>query len=837
MKRRSMLVILSFVLFTGIVYASPPSVDFNFTPISPVLLQNIIFAPTITASPPLNQLYWMFDTDGNVNTFASRGVIYDSNFDSGISDWNTTSFGAGMWDNNGGTLQTPSDDSNASHRISYSTFSSGDVNFFVRLRQANGAASNLKVGWNSPTNNVPGNGAIPNYAIQYENGAGSGVITFRYNGSVLATFASGLSPDTYYDVNVNRHNDGNFDFYFNGTYVSSLVNTTSDMNGSFLNVGFGDGGNSFGQIDRMTLTSSSVINSTQTQNHSFSTGGTKNVCLTGGNVDGNTTACHSFSIGGNLVIKVYDENTGLSIPFPIAVFDTNIFTGDANGLIILSTPSLTEDARIPIYATGYPARYFTYRVDINSSFSITAYLLDQNKGRDIQFVVRDVNAVKYPNKFFRIIKDQNVVTQVYLNNQSLSDPIWLSNLTTDYNFFVDQNSTSGTNIFSYGNSNLQINIPANEATNEIVSPYGIQISDLTSIDINNQTTSRIFRIYPNTYHPYFITIDANNLDYFPRYYHLRTTGGQISTILQPWLLRASDNGIPATMIVKDSLTSLSLQYYMFELYADANGMANQLIESPQTDTAGAFIFTTITGKNYFLKIYDPFGDLVKQGQFISSTSNQYFLDLFTGVLNDIQPHTGIVDVNLLIPSGNFYFLNDSNNFGTSFIINSTGPSILSTNIAITTGSTTLLNQTFSPSFPATNFPSGSRFDTNFSTSLNNVNVQVTITVVTNGGLVIKTFSFPLKQDTNPTISFPGFGTFCSSVGQLGCSLIWLLIGLMISIGLRFNPVFGVDNNGMFWVMALWTGIAAFIGLVPYTIGFIAILAGASYWAIRNRPLG
>ncbi len=921
MMVRKLFLILIFICFSGLVLAAAPDVNFTFTPANPNSNQLITFNPDVNYTGTINNMRWMFGSDGNTNSFASYNVVLDDNFLVDFTGWTQSQ---GSYSISSNLLTSTSTDASLTHPIVYPD---ANANIYINVQMKLNTTGITEVCFNEHGQTT--GGVCTNYGLWLrEPTAAEPGLKFYHSTNSIITIDANADVNVLHDVNVIRTSDGNFSFYLDGVYKASVVDNTSPIDGNFAALIYLDNAAGFGQWGYTQFISSFVINPDLNQTHTFTTGGNQNVCLTSGNDDGNTTACnivtvsgvaptvtftmtptsanafqsilfnpdinangtinnlrwnfdsdgnvnyfapppitidmnetHTFTTGGTKVIcltagnndsnvtfcntiaiaqilgfKVFDENTHQRVPFPIALVDGNTFTGDASGNLSIVSPTVSHEAIIAIYATNYPPRYFTYLLDINASFQSSIYLLDLNKGRNIEFVVRDENATKYPNKFFEIQKDGNVVSRVYLDDKSLSAPLYLATLTSEYNWFVDQNS-SGTLIFDYNNSNLQILVPKNEATLETITPFGIQLSDITAIDINNLSVAQVFRIYPNTFHPYHITIDANNLSYFERYYDVRARGRQSNVLLQPYMLRAVDNGIPATMILKNSLSSISLQYYLFEFLTDVDSTANVLVESPQTDSAGTFIFTTVTGKNYFLKIYDPYGDLVKQGQFVSSTSNQYFLDLFTGVLSNIDPTIGTVDINLTIPQHDFFFLNDSNNFGMVFFVTSTGPSISSVNVLVTNDGTTLHNQTFTPSFPAVVFPSGTEFDANFFTSLNNINARVLITVTSSAGLVTRTYQFPLRQDSNPTVSFPGFDTFCSNVGQLGCSLIWLFIGLLLSIGLRFNPVFGVDNNGMFWVMAIWTGIAAFIGLVPYTIGFIAILAGASLWAIRNRPLG
>lgn len=834
MKKELFLVCL--LLFIAPAFAAPPTVDFNWYVGStlnpnPRVFQTVIFDPRITSGSTLKNLNWMFSTDGNINYYGGSQLFFDNFSDGSAADWNVFS---GSWSAASNYLSTTS--------INAEIGKNGDFNIADANFQWNftftcfGAAPH-----ECRTNLTNDNANTPSSKYRVQNVGTSIVLIKVGTGTLIDAGAGTFTFGTTYDVNVTRQSDGNWALFTQGVNRGTAIDTSTETSNFFFFLESTDTADE-GRWDNFSLSNTSTINGDKNETHTFMSVGTKTVCLTAGNTDGNSTTCHDLNISGNLLLQVFDENTNTVLPSAQATFDGNSFFADSNGVISIDTPVSPSNFRVSVFDSNHHTRIFTFYLDSNSSITQQLYLIDTNTGRDIDFLVRDVNAVKYPGYFFRIEKNGKLVWKTATDNEAIIRAIPLSNLVKDYNWFIDLNTDTSTNLISYRNTTVQVNVPLNELNQSAITPYSVLVTDLTSIDQNALVAPFLFNVYPNTRSPYALTVDENAALYFPRYYHFRTKGGQTSYTIQPYLLRAVDGGVSGTFTVSDSLTQRSVPSYVFEFRTDVGMQASVLVESPQTDSAGKFLFTTITGKRYDLTVLNENGDIVEMGQFISSTSTEYFYDLFTGLITITDPNFGTVDINILVPEPGigFFYKNDLNNYGLRFKIIKGGetlPTVSSVRVTLTQVGTVIADFNFSPAFPSTNYPSGTTFDVNFTNANQAYLVNVTISMSTSIGVITKGYKIPLRSILRPNTNIPNFGALVEEIGSVGGTFLWLIIAVSIGIGIRFTPLSGVGNSGLVFIIMAWTLMAGFINLIPITIAALACIGALAFWFLRNQPLG
>lgn len=821
---------LGLLAFAAFAWAAPPTVSFTRNVESPTVYQNILFDPSVTSSPTARFMYWQFDTDGNVNYNLLDGNLpfFDENFNDGtLADWNVTS---GSWSVASNYASTSSADGRMNRYVPIQF----DRNLTIQFRGYYSTGGGYFMYFGGQSTGL-GNG----YRLGVD--GSTTVLTRVTDGGASATeiiTAGALSANTFHNFRITVL-DRNFSLYANGAYLGSVVDTTyNDANFILLRnalaneTRFDDINYTYGDANQLYLLD-------QNQNRSFQTPGQKRVVLTVGNADGNTSFAMDFNVFSGIILKVFDENTRLALPTAKADFEGSTYFANADANITIPINVLDPgDYTVRVYDSNYPARTFVFDINALTALNVQIYLYPDQNGRSFDFVIRDQNNVKHPRSFFRIEREGKLVYRAYANELSLVSGVYLANLVHDYNFFVDLNSLAGTNLFSYGNNRWRVLVPKNENTQETISPWAITVTDLTSIDQNNLVTAFDFNVYPNTRYPYKVQIDANQLTYFSRFYNLRSIPKEYVKTLQPYMLRASDGAASASMTLLNTLTGASIPNNVVEFRTDVGDSTNILVESGQSDSAGKFLFTTLTNKRYDLRILDTYGDTVMSGPWISSTDTTYFIDLFTGATNLIEPVPGTVDFNIIIPESRIIYHNDANLFQIQFSVITTGPQVTSVDLLVDQNTTRVVSQNFTPNAPASTFVTGSVINHTFLGLNSNQPAKVTIIAYTTSGAITRTYTFGVRAKQNVPTLIQNFTQIRVQLGEFGGILLWFIIMLGIAAAIRFSPFIPANNAAIIFIEIIWTLIAMWIMLIPAWAAGTAILGAIGLWYLtNNRTVG
>lgn len=818
--------------------AAAPTVSFTPTPTSSTVYQTIVFDPTVTSSPTATSMKWQFGSDGNVNYSSDFNQIFFDNFNDKLysPEWsvNIGAFSAAsnvlQITGNSGTGGAADQMANIVTPIAVNRLTIGDQNVYLKALHMNDiAGANHFFGLRNST--------TKREYVVYLRGGDLNLYYFDGNSAgVQLAGVSGVGSSVTATLSI----DKNFVGLYNGsTFVGGAYR--GDIN-AFTHIWFAGEtavGNNY--VDDVNLyMTSSVVPIDLNQSHTFTTSGTKTVALTVTNPDGSTTYSLDYNVFSGIIFNVRDENTDAVIPTAIASFLGSSYLADSNGTITIPINLLNAgDYTVGISAPSYPARYFTYDLNAFSSQIENVYLLDSNRARSIAFLIRDENSSKYANRFFRILHPNGtIVFRGYSDNQAIIQNVYLANLVRDYNFFVDYNSLNGTNLFSYRNNRIRVAVPKNENTLENLTPFGVSVTDLTSIDVNNLSAFYDFNVYPNTLNPYKIQVDANALSYFSRYYNLRTLPKDNVVSLQPYLLRASDGAASASMTLLNTLTGKTIPQYVVKFVADVGSQAGVLVESQQTDSAGKFLFTTITGKSYYLTVLDNFGDVKLTGPFISSTDTTYFIDIFTGSVVNVEPTPGVVDFNLIIPETRILYYNASNEFAIRFKLRTSGPSVTRVDLSVDQNGTNFVNETFLPTAPNTTFQNNAQFDKNFLGLSQQYAATIKITAYTSSGVVVRYYLVGVRQKQNVPNLVQNFTQIQNDIGEFGGIIVWFLVLLSLAAAIRFTPFIPASNGSIIFVEIIWTLIAAWINLIPFWAAGTAILGAFAVWYLTtNRSVG
>lgn len=399
------------LLFCVSVSAAVPTVEFDWYQsgdknASILTILQTIFDPTITTSSPLSNLLWGFDTDGNINSTIT--TLFTDNFNDGdfSSDpvWTVRSGSWAVGDNNRLTstnvtfaeIDTPLDiympDQNLTIQFDMNINAAGTFGGSLFLARPGAFKSGYKV----EVAATPAN--------------------FRFfridtDGESIALIDSGIgaSSNVQYFMKVTRTIDGNWTLFVNGTNHGSAVDTTfTDFN--FVDVNNSRVVTAIISVDDINIVSGGAINTDKNEVHSFTSSGTKNVCLTAENIDGSTTTCNQIQVTQNedvnVVIQQFDLNSAVGfnivdlnahfilrcnsdintvadLNYTLILNDTEVHTStaDSNAIIFVPVTPLNGDN-----TATFTCSYNTLNIDSNTSnfriFNVTFTLVNEETGVD-----------------------------------------------------------------------------------------------------------------------------------------------------------------------------------------------------------------------------------------------------------------------------------------------------------------------------------------------------------------------------------------------------------------------------------------------------------------------
>lgn len=342
------------------VNAAVPDVDFNWyvsgmKDINTNVFQSIIFNPNIVSTQDINSMMWRFDSDGNVNYF---NYFLSSFFDTftGTNGTVITTYNPNYARTTTGPSTTMTIQSNAFQLDAFNDGSSGgdtirlnnyDLNKWdsnqeisFKIKSIAGNVDTARLGLGKQSDNITpvayidfGTGTTAVSCI----GAGSGSTSFSAND--IFKFSLGKTGTNTFNISC-----------FKNDVIFSTANTNFGVESfKFMEQISSAGGTVTVVLDDLNLGNpidflDANINRDLNQNHTFSSVGIKNVCLTAGNNDGNFTHCRLLS-----VIEP------IEVP-KIIVFDKNITTGfgisDLNSFLVLQCDSNLSQVDYQVYLNG-----------------------------------------------------------------------------------------------------------------------------------------------------------------------------------------------------------------------------------------------------------------------------------------------------------------------------------------------------------------------------------------------------------------------------------------------------------------------------------------------------
>jgi len=389
---------------------------------------------------------------------------------------------------------------------------------------------------------------------------------------------------------------------------------------------------------------------TQVANYTFINSGVQSVCLTVQNFDDlNRTECNDVNVLGKIAIQFWDENTDTKLA------PTTLTINDVNYLANLSADGYL-DINLSSFSTG------TYTIKASTStYSLREWVIDLNQESfyDENYGLL-VTTLGQAVEFQIYLPDKTTLVTNSLIEMSLTDNNFISGIkstggTGKVSFFVNPNDANYLMSFTfagidynYDETLVTIEIPKDEVSLALISPFDVGIGGLATQDYNGLTGAKTVQLFSETID--FHVIDVNASGYVPRSYAIRFSGGEDTYSLQPYLLKTGDASIIEYTTISDAdLTALGFVNLIMK--KNISGVGLVTVESGTTDSAGKALFSAESNEEYIMLVY--YDDILIATQTYNMTETSYFISInlvsidFTnptrsGVYATFDPSEGVV---------------------------------------------------------------------------------------------------------------------------------------------------------------------------------------------------
>lgn len=604
MKNVERFLLISFFLLalSSFVTAVVPDVNFNIIPSTGFTGQNIIFDPVVTPNGTLSNLQWQFDSDGNTNYFGGQTNIVYADFDTNFDNWVVQNGSASIVSN---SLQTGSVDTTISKNISYGDNNS-ILNVYTRMKIT--TAGNAVFAFNEDD--------VTQVPSSYNIALVSSLLEMRFRlGTTNILTIQGISLGTYYDINAVRSSDGNWSFYVNGSYVSSTIDNSSIIDGNIAKLIYDDSSTGFANWEDVIIFSGSTnIPYDQNQNHVFNTAGTKNICLTAGNPDGNKTTCNNLIINNGVTITILDEESNLAINGASVTIDSNTQTTDSSGQVFFNTDTISFPITLQVSATNYSDRNFYYLTNNGLLQDKNIGLRSSSETSSISFRFYAPNQTTTLNNRLIVVTRNNAISGRNITDSTGFTNFVLAPTDGNYNFLIypvgiDVNSS--TIDYNYLGVSVTINRPKDESTSSSINGnFSLTVGGLGLQDYNSVGSFPFssIAILGNTQEAYTLrVVDTNSTGqvYYARQYVMQTTGDTSSLTINPYLIKIID-GTLINLRVIDIPSNLSIPNVRVTLNIGISGI-NTVVEDIITDSAGISQVVMSSQKIYNFNVTSPNG--------------------------------------------------------------------------------------------------------------------------------------------------------------------------------------------------------------------------------------
>lgn len=750
MKRKNYEVLVFFLLIFSLPLAfSAPVSDLNVSLVNtPPLLYKDLNFQTDWTQQDANTAYWQFGLDGNVTVVGSDiNNFYDFE-NNNVDGWVDIDL-TGNFNTSSAVVHSGNyaGDGNMSARWAINLTPGEDLNVSAWIRVTSVTGAGSLIGFINTANNYA-------FAIGFNRKVNDKFVVFdgSQNRDMNGTNPN-VQADKWYKFVFQKKAGNKADAYVldtDGTTVIATainVNTVNDLN-KFVIFADPDSGETY--LDDITnqLSEPAAFPSPIFQSHTFTTSGTKTIVVTVENLDGNSTATLDITIPADTTGPVIQQ------------FDVNTDGVNKWSSVLRCTDDVSTLIDYNLFVNT--TRVYSSQ-DANNSF---AYLNSQ---------------------FFSMVGSNTFTAQC--TDQS-------GNTTT-------KNATPI--IF------MQIKIPKDEDTLNLISPFNIISSDLNIFftgltadqNIAGVSLSLISQVY----------VDAN-ADYYPRTYILDAN----STIpLQPYLI-PTGSGISVIFLTFNSITNAILGNVRLVTYRNLNGI-NTRTEDTLTDDFGQVALSFLPTYDYNILFYYG-GNLIFAANYTPISSDSV-KKAYLG-LSNITGATGdevIADINF-----GGYNLDQDASLDNNITINVTDQNVTRLDVNYSIGSLVISSATYQIT-DANTFPVTITTNLNTISYDTNQNIVASVQVTTTDGS--KNFSSIYLVTAPGTTDLLVYGQ--NARGYLGTTLagiIAVLVALAVcGIFTRIQPLTNPLGQILVVSMVLWFFLAIqWINGMTYTLGiFVGLL--------------
>ncbi len=294
-------------------------------------------------------------------------------------------------------------------------------------------------------------------------------------------------------------------------------------------------------------------------------------------------------------MQIRDENSGAPLIGIKVLVGGVTYTTDVEGKMTANLGGLVAGETIAQIGedSNYSTRYLEFDLNADTRIDVNFFVLRDINGTNINFRFYDSDTTTVLNqaRIYVFHPDTNL-TQVRRTDVSGRTSFFLA---PDQNYYFVA-VKSDDSIIRYDKVTLTVNVPIDEDSLALISPYNFDVTGLDNKKFSGLTANQEMFIFPDTEDFYLMDFNAGS-DYFPRRYEVSVRGNPSTAILQPYLVKIIDSGDFIFNVI-DSTTLVPLGSIRIVVKRNIPGTGIVETQSITTDDAGKATISLLLNKDY-----------------------------------------------------------------------------------------------------------------------------------------------------------------------------------------------------------------------------------------------
>ena len=529
-----------------------------------------------------------------------------------------------------------------------------------------------------------------------------------------------------------------------------------------------------------------------------------------------------------------DENSGVALQ-PTVTVDGNDWSAHVGVDGRLDLNVVEGTITVVAYDDNRSSRTWDLNATATSDYNLALLPTVLGASVQFQFYAPDQTTILADTNVTILVGDYNWYSGRLTTGATGLATFFVRTWDINYIFLIE----TATDTYRYFGTAVTVKIPKDEVTDAQITPYKVKVSGLAAQDYNSVSWDINAIILSDTVSYYSLEIQDVDENYFERIYTIRTTGGQATYVLQPYLVPNTE--LSSLLYTLDNQNGTSIENVLVVIKKSVAGVGFVTVQSILTDSSGLALVNWVQNEQYQLEFYYN-GELIQEATLrpnssiyyvylaISTTSaGTFVVDVITA---SFLPDTRTLDINTDPASPEY---NDAN--FTQTITSNLG-TITAIRVQVTQGSNSKFDTTYT-----TNVANGATFnqivDLNGWTRTQMINVTVTVTHAYGQQVFAASYRAPnlgIPSGTRPTDILGDIDQTGDDIGFTG-RIIVIVLTIFGVMGAVMRGLGRIHAEDALAITALVLFFYTFVGWITFVQMTLVVLTGIALLGFSKYLLG